>query len=185
MLIKFAPRVRWHELEPGASMAADDQLNEVIRAIAAAEIASGRERGLQIVAYHNGQCIVDVCAGRTAAGYALAPSATIMPYSVTKGVAATVIARAIDMSAGRVHYTDPVAAHWHAFSPNGKGRISIADALSHRAGLRARSLCPLLLPVLLICGRAIEGMALGVDWIACCVPSWRRHAEPTLPSSAH
>ena len=136
---------------------------------------SGREYGLQIVAYMHGKLIVDVCAGRTAADAPVTPSTRFMAYSVTKGVCATIIARAIEASKGRVEYTDSISTHWPAFAASGKEHITIADALSHRAGLRACSLCPTLLFWLVLCGRFRECMAKGIEWIAACTPSWRHH----------
>ena len=147
-----------------------DELGANIRKIAKDEIASGRERGLQIVAYLHGRRIVDVCAG-TAAGSPVTPSTRFMAYSVTKGVAATVIARTIDAS--RADYANAVSEHWPSFAAEGKEQVTIADALSHRAGLRARSVFPVrFFRIILWERRFHDAMAVGIDWIAACRPSW-------------
>ena len=143
-----------------------------IEAIAEAEIASGRECGLQIVAFYQGQKVIDCCAGHAAPGVPVTPDTTFMAYSVTKGVSSVIIARAIESQKGRVSYTDPISEHWPAFAVNGKAAITIADGLSHRAGLRARSLCPLKVFWLMLRGRFRDCMELGIDWIAECSPSW-------------
>jgi len=101
------------------------------------------------------------------------PSTRFMVYSVTKGLSAAVLAREIDESAGRVRYSDAVGKHWPEFAAHGKERVTIADALSHRAGLRACSLCPVWVLWLLLRGRFVECMTSGIDWIAKCTPSWR------------
>ena len=148
----------------------DLELNREVRAIAEIEIASGRERGLQIVAYHNGRKIVDICAGSTGEKDAVTPETRFMAYSVAKGVSATIIARAIDK--GPAKYTDAVSQHWPAFGARGKENITIAEALGHRAGLRANSLCPLKLFWLVLVGRCADGMSAGIEWIAACTPTW-------------
>jgi hypothetical protein len=155
-----------------ATSTIDDEINDAICSIADTEISSGRECGLQIVAFLHGKQIVDVCAGSTANGEQVAPHTTFMAYSVAKGVSSTIIARSIDASKGRVRYTDPVSQHWPGFEQHGKEHVTIADALSHRAGLRARSLCPIGLFKLMCCGRFTDGMSLGIEWIASCSPSW-------------
>lgn len=54
-------------------------------------------------------------------------------FSTTKGAAAICIARLVQ--AGLISYDDAVAAHWPEFAANGKGDITIAQMLSHQAGL--------------------------------------------------
>ena len=53
----------------------------VVAIIADAEIASGREAGLQIVAYYHGRKIVEVCAGCACPGYPVTPNTRFMSYS--------------------------------------------------------------------------------------------------------
>ncbi|MFE3958889.1 serine hydrolase domain-containing protein [Nocardia sp. NPDC059091] len=54
-------------------------------------------------------------------------------FSATKGIAATVIHRLADR--GLIDYDAPVAHYWPEFAANGKGRITVRQVLSHRAGL--------------------------------------------------
>lgn len=54
-------------------------------------------------------------------------------YSSGKAVMAFLIAR--EASAGRIDYEAPVADIWPEFAQNGKGGITVAQLLSHQAGL--------------------------------------------------
>jgi CubicO group peptidase (beta-lactamase class C family) len=59
---------------------------------------------------------------------------TLTPvFSTTKAVAALLIARLVDQ--GRLAYEQPVADVWPEFAAAGKGAITVAQALSHQAGL--------------------------------------------------
>jgi CubicO group peptidase (beta-lactamase class C family) len=56
-------------------------------------------------------------------------------FSTTKGVAATALHILADR--GLIDYDAPVARYWPAFAANGKGAITVAQAMSHQAGLHA------------------------------------------------
>lgn len=56
-----------------------------------------------------------------------------MVYSTTKAIAATMIARLVEQ--GKLAIDQPVAEIWPEFAQNGKGEITIAQVLSHQAGL--------------------------------------------------
>lgn len=56
-----------------------------------------------------------------------------LSFSTTKGVTATVIHRLVDR--GLLDPAAPVASYWEAFAANGKQSITVAELLSHRAGL--------------------------------------------------
>ncbi|WP_410876534.1 serine hydrolase domain-containing protein [Nocardia sp. A7] len=58
-------------------------------------------------------------------------------FSATKGVTATVIHRLADR--GVIDYQAPVAEYWPRFAAHGKGAITVADVLTHRAGLSSLS----------------------------------------------
>ena len=87
-----------------------------------------------------------------------------LSFSTTKGIAATVVHRLVDR--GLVDVDATVASYWEDFGAEGKQTITVAEMLSHRAGLRARSLCPIGLFKLMCCGRFTDGMSLGIEWIA-------------------
>jgi CubicO group peptidase (beta-lactamase class C family) len=54
-------------------------------------------------------------------------------FSATKGAAAMVLHRLADR--GELAYDEPVASFWPEFAAAGKGRITVRELLSHRAGL--------------------------------------------------
>ena len=164
----------------------DAALNAEIAAIAEAEIESGYETGLQIVVYHRGRLLVEVCAGCASVGQPVTPETRFMTYSVTKGVASTVLA--MEISAGRCQYSDQISQFWPGFSVHGKQQITIEEALSHRSGLRASSLMPLKLIWLVLCRNAITAgggvcMRMGIEWLAQCVPTWRQPHARYHPTS--
>ena len=54
-------------------------------------------------------------------------------YSTTKGVAAAALHLLVDR--GQIDYEAPVAKYWPEFAANGKGEVTVAQAMSHQAGL--------------------------------------------------
>jgi CubicO group peptidase (beta-lactamase class C family) len=56
-------------------------------------------------------------------------------FSCTKGLMSLLVARLVE--AGRLDYDAPVARYWPEFAQNGKGAVTVAEALAHRAGLSA------------------------------------------------
>ena len=54
-------------------------------------------------------------------------------FSATKGLAAMVLHRLVDR--GLLAYDEPVASFWPEFAAAGKGRITVRELISHRAGL--------------------------------------------------
>lgn len=58
-------------------------------------------------------------------------------FSCTKGLMSLLVARLVEQ--GLIDYAAPVARYWPEFAQNGKGAVTVAEALSHRAGLSAPS----------------------------------------------
>ena len=72
--------------------------------------------------------------GRT--GEAWLPDTPTVVFSCTKGLAAIAIGRLLET--GALSSLDvPVADIWPEFAAHGKGRVSVGDALAHRAGVPA------------------------------------------------
>jgi len=61
------------------------------------------------------------------------PETLAISFSTTKGIASTVLHRLVDR--GELGYDDTVASHWPQFGGGGKGRVTVRDLLTHRAGL--------------------------------------------------
>jgi CubicO group peptidase (beta-lactamase class C family) len=94
-----------------------------------------QEVGASFAAFHRGRCVVDLWGGfadraRTKP-WAQATLANV--WSSTKGISAVAAAMLVDR--GAMRYEDKVAAHWPEFAENGKADITIAQILSHQAGL--------------------------------------------------
>ncbi|MEL7283875.1 MAG: serine hydrolase domain-containing protein [Pseudomonadota bacterium] len=100
-----------------------------------ANFEEDKELGAGFAAYLDGQLIVDLRGGfadrRKERVWA---EDTIVPiYSTTKPIAALVLASVIDtLPAG---YEMPVADIWPDFAAQGKGAITVAEVVSHQAGL--------------------------------------------------
>jgi CubicO group peptidase (beta-lactamase class C family) len=104
----------------------------VQRAIDSA-IASGREIGLQVAAYHRGRLVADAWGGLAdpSTGRRVDGDTLFNVYSVTKAVAATAIHILVDR--GLIHYDAPVAHYWPEYAAHGKGATTVRHVLTHRA----------------------------------------------------
>jgi CubicO group peptidase (beta-lactamase class C family) len=91
--------------------------------------------GAGCTAYVGGRKVVDLWAGvadrRTGRPYEH-DSATVI-YSCTKGVMA--VCAYLLVQEGRLDLDSPIARYWPEFAQAGKERITVRDAMAHRAGL--------------------------------------------------
>jgi aarF domain-containing kinase len=112
-------------------------INDKITNLIKEQIAEGRQIGVQVCAYKDGLKIVDTWAGIMGLNdpRPVRADSLFCSFSTTKGVAATAIHILADK--GLVEYDVPVAEYWPEFAQNGKERISVAQALSHQAGIHA------------------------------------------------
>jgi CubicO group peptidase (beta-lactamase class C family) len=96
-----------------------------------------REVGAALSVFHGERCVVDLWGGYADAARAhpWRKDTLLNVYSTTKGVVATCIALLVDR--GVLRYEDTVASVWPEFGQNGKQQVSIAQVLSHQAGLPA------------------------------------------------
>ena len=97
--------------------------------------AEGLELGARFVLEVEGEVVVDLMGGSAdRAGAKPFDETTLAPvFSSTKAVTALMIARLVDQ--GRLSYDQPVAEVWPEFAAAGKGAVTVAQALSHQAGL--------------------------------------------------
>jgi CubicO group peptidase (beta-lactamase class C family) len=100
-----------------------------------ANFANGEELGASFCATVNGETVVDLWGG-------FADEAKTRPwerdtivnvYSVTKTMTALTALLLADR--GALDFSAPVARYWPEFAANGKARITVAQLLSHSAGL--------------------------------------------------
>ena len=97
--------------------------------------AAGEEVGCNVAVYHKGELVVDLVAGwtdRTKTKEYAADSLQLV-FSTTKGVTATAVAMCVER--GLLSYALPVAHYWPEFAQHDKGNITVAQLLSHQAGL--------------------------------------------------
>src|SRR5688572_28008964 len=122
------PSLHWRVM---TDRRANDRMSGVLEEL----VASGRELGMQLAAYKDGQLVVDTWAG-------VANRETRRPvdgdtlftvFSTSKGIAAT--CAHILAERGQLDYDSPVARYWPEFAHNGKARATVADALAHRIGV--------------------------------------------------
>jgi CubicO group peptidase (beta-lactamase class C family) len=127
-------RDRSAALPHGIQGAADRSFGCSVRAFS--QLFPGRRFGGGALAiYLDGEPVVDVWTGyadRRGTEYWTADTGA-MVWSVTKGLASTVIHRLVDR--GLIDYDTPVAEYWPEFGANGKADITVRDVMRHRAGL--------------------------------------------------
>ena len=96
---------------------------------------NGEELGAQFCAYQNGRLLVDFCGGwRNRQKTQPVTDTTLFSiYSSGKVAAALVIAHLVDQD--RIGYDQTVQSIWPDFGADGKDTLTIAQVLSHQAGL--------------------------------------------------
>lgn len=108
---------------------------EPVRDAFAQNFSDGLEQGAGFAAFLGDELVVDLRGG-FADRVDETPWAenTLCPvYSTTKPVAALVIATLVER--GKLDYDARVAEYWPEFAANGKGAYTVAEALSHQAGV--------------------------------------------------
>jgi CubicO group peptidase (beta-lactamase class C family) len=100
-----------------------------------ANFEDGLELGAGFAAYVGDELVVDLHAGSAdRKGEIPWDERTLCPlYSTTKPLAALIVAMLVDR--GLVDYDKPLADYWPEFAAEGKGAYTVAEALSHQAGV--------------------------------------------------
>ncbi|MBN8551532.1 MAG: beta-lactamase family protein [Caulobacterales bacterium] len=101
----------------------------------AAHIDAGEELGARFSVCIDGELVLDLMGGHAdAARTTPFGTDTLTPvFSTTKAVTALMMARLVDQ--GLIAYDTPVAEVWPEFAQAGKGAVTLAQMLSHQAGL--------------------------------------------------
>jgi CubicO group peptidase (beta-lactamase class C family) len=112
-------------------------LNAKVHDLLQQQIAERKQIGVQVCAYKDGKVVVDTVAGQMGPDDARPVQADTLfcCFSVTKGLAALAVHILADR--GLIEYDVPVAKYWPEFGVNGKNRVTVAQAMSHQAGLHA------------------------------------------------
>jgi CubicO group peptidase (beta-lactamase class C family) len=106
-----------------------------VRAAFERNFIEGLELGAALAVFIDGKCVVDLWGGfaTPARRQPVSGDTLFSVFSVSKGAAATVIARLVDK--GALSYDQPVAGYWPEFAEAGKGAITVGQIMSHQAGL--------------------------------------------------
>lgn len=98
-------------------------------------VEQGKELGIQLAAYYQGELVVDAWAGiaDSRTGRPVNGSTLFPAFSTTKGVAATVIHLLAEQ--GVIDYDMPIRELWPEFAANGKESATIRQALNHTLGI--------------------------------------------------
>ncbi|TAL07309.1 MAG: class A beta-lactamase-related serine hydrolase, partial [Porticoccaceae bacterium] len=106
-----------------------------VRDAFAANFADGKEVGASFALAVEGEIVVDLWGGFADAARTRPwqSDTLINTYSTTKGMAATVVGVLAD--AGLIDYDARVADYWPEFAAAGKQNVTVAQLLSHQAGI--------------------------------------------------
>lgn len=148
----------------------DSALNSKVQSLLETQISDGQQIGVQACAYRNGEMIVDAWAGAFGPNDDRAVQADTLfnCFSTTKGVAATALHILADR--GVIEYGAPVAKYWPEFAAKGKGNVTVAQAMSHQAGLHTAPPKEIIL-----------NWDKAIDYIANLEPAW----EPGTATGYH
>jgi CubicO group peptidase (beta-lactamase class C family) len=125
-------------VEPAAGFqagAAIERLTQAFAEIVGETSASGFAGGCAVAVWQNGKPLVSLQGGEASPGRSWTPSTPCLIWSASKGLAAACTLHALHEH--KIPLETPVAALWPEFASAGKERISLAETLSHRAGLAA------------------------------------------------
>ena len=111
---------------------------ERVREAFAANFTRGdeyEEVGAALAVYRAGKSVVDLWAGHKDAARTRPwqRDTLVNVYSTTQGIVAT--AAALLVEEGKLRYDDPVVKHWPEYGQAGKEKTTVAQLLSHQAGL--------------------------------------------------
>ncbi|HEY0651349.1 serine hydrolase domain-containing protein [Phenylobacterium sp.] len=93
------------------------------------------EVGAALCVYRRGEMVVDLWGGHADAARSKpwAVDTLVNVWSTTKTATAVAVARCVD--SGLIAYDQPVSDVWPEFAQAGKGAITVAQVMSHQAGL--------------------------------------------------
>jgi CubicO group peptidase (beta-lactamase class C family) len=92
-----------------------------------------RNVGAALCVYVRGRCVIDLHGGAAGHDKAWSGDTLVNIWSATKGIVAIAVAMLVDE--GRLSYDAPIAKYWPEFAQSGKEHITVAQVMSHQAGL--------------------------------------------------
>lgn len=108
---------------------------EAVRDAFLANFESGDEVGASFAAVHKGRSVVDLWAGHQDRDRTRVwkEDTIVNVYSTTKGMGSIALAALFDE--GKLDYEARITDYWPEFGAHGKGELSVAQVLSHQAGV--------------------------------------------------
>jgi CubicO group peptidase (beta-lactamase class C family) len=91
--------------------------------------------GAALCVYSQGKPVIDIRAGQAAPSRPWEEKTISVVFSCTKGLVSILAAMLVQR--GLLDYAAPVARYWPEFAAAGKAEVTVAEVLSHRAGLSA------------------------------------------------
>lgn len=160
------------EAKSGLPPARETTVNRRVMRLLEEQIRAGQQLGVHVVAYSRGMLIVDCWAGSDGESAAVGPETLYPSFSVGKGVAASCAALCVDR--GQLDYDEHLTERlWPEFAQRDP-RITVAQALSHRAGVRAGGdfFPPLWHWLCAVRGDWRSAWETGVRWVEEAEPHW-------------
>jgi CubicO group peptidase (beta-lactamase class C family) len=115
--------------------AAIERLTQAFAEIVGETSASGFAGGCAVAVWQDGKPLVSLQGGEASPGRSWTAATPCLIWSASKGLAAACTLHALHEH--KIPLETPVARLWPAFASAGKERLSLAETLSHRAGLAA------------------------------------------------
>ena len=108
---------------------------EFVRRLLEENFNEERDLGASVAVYHHGQLVVDLWGGWFDREYQKPYDKNTLQlvFSTTKGLVAVAVALCVQR--GLIDYSALVTKYWPEYGQNGKENTTVADILSHRAGL--------------------------------------------------
>ncbi|WP_336971259.1 serine hydrolase domain-containing protein [Sphingobium aromaticiconvertens] len=115
-------------------MMVDSPANRTVQAALERAIADKGEIGVQVAAYLGEELVIDCWAGLAdrETGRSVDGDTLFNVFSVSKAIVSTAVH--VQAEKGLVDYDRPIADYWPEFAQNGKGDITVRDALNHHTG---------------------------------------------------
>lgn len=108
---------------------------ELVRDEFIKHLDSGMDRGASVAVRHKGELVVDLVGGsRDKEGTVPYDADTLnIVFSTTKGITALAVAMCVER--GLIDYNEKMSTYWPEFAAKGKGDLTVAQVLAHRAGV--------------------------------------------------
>ncbi len=108
---------------------------ESVRDAMVHNLAHTEEVGASVAVYHRGRPVVHLWGGRfdESSDTPYDDGTLQLVFSTTKGIAAIAVGMCVER--GLIDYDAPVATYWPEFAAAGKESVTVAQLLSHQAGL--------------------------------------------------